>query len=177
MKTRLSKQPQAYRKIVYIITTIIVVSLGYVGVAYAIKSWPFQQPNTTSIESTSPNQNTSKDDLPVSQNGDGKTTDQVPVDPALTATITTLEQKDGIITFMASISSTQTDGTCSVTFSNPNDKPVTRTASAIAENNSSVCGPIQIPETEFAYLGTWTATFRYFVGEKQVSTAKDITIQ
>lgn len=105
------------------------------------------------------------------------TTDQVPVSDTLIATIDNLSQADGFITFLGSINDKTTGGSCSIVFSNPNDRPISRTVNAVVNNGKAVCGPIKIAETEFSYLGEWTMTFRYYSGKSQAVAERQITIQ
>jgi len=179
MKNYKTNQSHTKRNIISVIIIVVVVLIAYTSTSFALKLWPFTQPtpSDTQSDSTSTSTDSSKDNIPSSDNGSTKTTDQVPVDTALNATINTLEQKNGLVTFNGSVSPALAGGTCSLTFTNPNDKPINRTSESTTDNTSSVCKQITVPETEFSYLGTWTTTFRYFVGEKQVVATKDIVIQ
>jgi hypothetical protein len=115
-----------------------------------------------------------KDDItPVTD----KTTDEIPVSETLTATFIDLAQSNGQITFTGSANDKNTGGTCSIIFSNPNDRPVSRSANTTQSDGKAVCGPILIPETEFSFLGEWTATFRYYSGDTQAVAERTINIQ
>lgn len=179
MKNYKINQGHTKRNIISVIVIVVVVLIAYTSTSFALKLWPFTQPtlNGSKTDSTSTNGDSSKDNLPPSDGGSTKTTDQIPVDTASSATINTLKQENGSIIFNGSVSPALTGGTCLLTFTNPNDKPITRTSVATTEGASSVCKQITISETEFSYLGTWTATFRYFVGDKQVVATKDIIIK
>jgi hypothetical protein len=109
--------------------------------------------------------------------GTDKTTDEIPVSETLAATIMTLSQSNGQITFTGSANDNNAGGTCSIVFTNPNDRPVSRSANTTQSDGEAICGPIQIPETEFSFLGEWTATFRYYSGDTQAVTERTINIQ
>ena len=181
MKIKRQTKKSNNGKKAFLVILICVLLVGaYFGVAAAAKLWPFM-PATTSQDtpatSTGLNQSEtpSKDDTSTSD--PGKTTDEVPVSQSIAASIIQLEQKNGIVYFTGTVTPVQSGGTCSITLSNPNDKPIVRTTDATTDGSNSVCGPIQIPETEFSYLGTWTATFRYFIGDVQATATKEITIR
>lgn len=179
MRNSRAKKNQSRRKITIVVIVVILAAIAYAGTSFALELWPFEQHTTNSdgTTTTGSSQNATKDNIPTKEGGTTKTTDQVPVDATLTAAITTLQQADGFVTFSGTVTPAQTGGSCSVTLSNPNDKPVVRSVDATSDANGTICGPIKIPESEFSYLGTWTATFRYFVGDKQVVATKDIVIQ
>lgn len=109
--------------------------------------------------------------------GTDKTTDQIPVSETLTASIDTLDQSNGVITFAGSANDTKEGGSCSIVFSNPNDRPITRTVAASISNGMAICGPINIPETEFSFLGEWTATFRYYINDTQAMAERKMIIE
>ena len=137
---------------------------------------PFGSQNTVEpvTQSSSDTNHGTKDDT---INPSESTTDQVPISDTLVATIDDLSQTDGFITFTGSVNDTSNGGSCSIVFSNPNDRPISRTVNAVTNNGKAVCGPIKVAETEFSYLGEWTMTFRYFSGKSQAVTERNITIQ
>ena len=106
-----------------------------------------------------------------------KTTDKIPVSENLKASIVTLNQSNGYITFSGTTNDTKTVGKCSIEFTTINDRPVTRYIDANPATDGATCGPVKIPETEFAYLGNWTVTFRYYSNNIQAVTEGSITIK
>jgi len=164
-----------------IIATIIVVGLIYlIGFKGSILGWqPLEstsqeeQQQTSDPEDTTTNPGT-KDDT---DEGTDQTTDEIPVNQTLVATFTKLSQADGFITFTGEVNTNSADGSCSITFTNTSDRPVTRTAAPTQVDSKSVCGPIQIPESEFSFLGEWTATFRFYTGDTQIVAERKITVQ
>jgi hypothetical protein len=106
-----------------------------------------------------------------------KTTDEIPVSETLAATFVDLSQSNGQVAFTGSANDNNAGGTCSIVFSNPNDRPVSRSATAAISDGKAICGPILIPETEFSFLGEWTATFRYYSGDTQAVAERTINIQ
>jgi flagellar basal body-associated protein FliL len=180
MRIRKDKKTNTKKIVAIIVVIILLLTAGYAVFAYASHMWPFPQIASTPTTNAPTNSDTStqgsKEDIDPN-NSSNQTTDQIPVSDTLTATITTLNQANGVVTFNGSVNSEAANGKCTITFSNPNDKPVARTVDAVMSGGSSVCGPVQIPENEFSYLGTWSATFRYFNDNTQAIATKDITIQ
>jgi cytoskeletal protein RodZ len=170
--TKINKTP-------FIIVLCFLIIALYGFSAYAFKFWPFNRTTVLSTNNKSGDlqQNNPKTNIPAASDNTSKTTNQVPVDSALVATIDRLDQTNGVVTFQGSVNSPLPGGNCSIIFTNPNDKPVTQTANATLSNGMAKCGPIQIPEQQFTYLGEWNATFRYYINGSQVVTIKAITIK
>ncbi|RWZ78345.1 MAG: hypothetical protein EOT05_01095 [Candidatus Microsaccharimonas sossegonensis] len=168
-----------FKKIATIIVLIFLAVLLFVAFAYLTKIWPFNNnsQNNLPVKIMDSQKNATKDTIPAAKDTTTKTTDQVPVNATVTATIDELFQSNGKITFKATVQSSVVGGKCSVTFTNPNDKPVVRTFNATAGKTVTVCGPVEIPEQEFTYLGQWDATFRYYINDGQITATKVITIQ
>jgi len=183
--------PHARPKKIILITIIVlfILACGYTGFALKQDIWPFNTAGSvTQAEKDAANNfptTSPKTDAPAvdssSKNNDPQTpnqsNDQVPVSPTLTATITQLEEKDSVIYFSAAITGTSDSGTCVVNFTNPNDKPVTKQVTATVKGSSVACGPIQISNLEFSYLGQWSVDFNFYTGGKQVSTSGIIKIR
>ena len=106
-----------------------------------------------------------------------KTTDQVPVSEGLKASITQLEQKDNLILFSAAVENASSAGSCTVTFSSPNDKPVVKEVDASMKDGVALCGPLNISSLEFSYLGEWQVTLRYYLNDEQAVATGKITIR
>jgi cytoskeletal protein RodZ len=161
---------------------LLVIILAF-GVTWTTHTWPFRTSandpdshrNITS--NTSPkNNNPSGKDTTTSPTGD-QTSNQVPVSKTLSAAITQLTEVNNTVKFTATVQNADSAGTCVVTFSNPNDRPVTQQATATNADGVSTCGPISIPANEFSYLGQWNVDFHYYVGDQQATTSSVITIQ
>jgi len=185
MKITKQKQQSAKLKIAIIIASVFVILLiagtvyliGFKGTLLGWQPFPPFPPiqNETTQDSSDTNHGT-KDDIENTDIGTDKTTNQIPVNEALTATFIGLSQSDGYIKFSGSANDSK-EGTCSIVFANPNDRPITRTVNATQKDGKAVCEPVQIPETEFSFLGEWTATFRYYINDTQAVAEKKITIQ
>lgn len=134
---------------------------------------PSPSPSPTTQSSNDTNHGTKDDVNP----GTDKTTDQIPVSTDLTATIDELSQSNGLVSFKGSANDSKSGGTCSVVFSNPNDRPITRTVKSNVNGSTATCETIQIPETEFSFLGEWEVTFRYYSGDIQAVTEGKIGIR
>ncbi len=184
MKITTKKQRRkSYKPI--IITTSVVVVLLIVAVIYLIPlkgslfGWqPFR--TSTPVDTTTQNSDDTSHGTKDTTTTDGstdKTTDQIPVSTTLTAKISQLEQTNGAVVFTGSVNDASTGGKCSITFSNENDRPITRSADAVVVNNTGTCGPISVPENEFSFLGDWKATFRYYLNDSQAIAEGIITIK
>mgnify|MGYP006879904471 CR=1 FL=1 len=166
-----------------LLAAILVGAAYLVGFKGSLWGWqPFGPSTNLTDEATSDTQQSSTTDTDQGTKNDvepgtGKTTDQVPVSGSLTATFTELSQAGGYVTFKGVATDSTASGTCSLVLTNPNDKPITRTMGAAEESGSAACGPIRILETEFSFIGEWTATFRYYVNDTQAVTERKIFIQ
>jgi hypothetical protein len=109
--------------------------------------------------------------------GGDKTTNEVPVSKSLSASITQLAEANNQITFAASVSNATTTGTCVVTFSNTNDRPVTKQFNATYSNGTAQCGPTNISAYEFSYLGQWQVSLRYYENGQQATAEGSINIR
>lgn len=181
---KISKQNKKLNK--KIITLLCIVA-GLLLVAAAVYLVAFKgtllgwQPFGSNDESTQPvtqsssdtNHGTKEDTTP----GTDKTTDQIPVSDTLEASIDELGQSGGYVTLVGSVTNAKTSGSCSVAFTNPNDRPITRTVNATLTGDKAICETVKIPETEFSFLGEWTATLRYYSNDTQAVAERKITIQ
>lgn len=171
-----------------LIPAIIVIALllvsSYAFIAYKKSFWPFPPEtilNTDAQQDTtneSPkNSNTIKKEESAADINSGKTSDQIPISKELVATITQLEQAGANVKFSAKVEGSSKTGTCVVSFTNPNDRPVTKQFNATTKDGVLLCGPLDIPSLEFSFLGEWNVSFRYYVESEQVTTTGKVTIQ
>ena len=177
---KIQKKSATPKKIVLATSVVIALLIAFVTFAYATKNWPFNN-STNQTSGIRPDEvfqeNATKDDSPSYEDIPTKTTDQIPANNSVSITVDELTQSNGVVRFKATTTSTASGGKCSLTLTNPNDKPVTRTVDAKVSNSVDTCGPIEIPEQEFSYLGEWTATLRYYINDTQVVVTKAINIQ
>ncbi len=177
MKTMKTKSVRIKKPLIIVITATVLI-IGFGVTAYATNLWPFtKNEDTTSPLLEDPNKNASKEDLTVPDETSTKTTDEIPINTTIAASIDTLRETDTAVTFTGSVNNKEAGGKCSITFSNPDSKPVIRTADATNNGEFSICGPIEIPINDFTLLGTWSATFRYYINDMQAVASKDIVIQ
>jgi hypothetical protein len=165
-------------KISLIIAVCIIALLGaYTAAAYHYQLFPFQ-PNVPEVskEITDPTSSPDKEAIPTGEYTD-KTTNDIPTNPTLAATIDQLEQKNGVVLAKGSVNTSDASGLCSFVFSNDNDKPITQTVNPTLKDTQILCGPIEIPEQSFSFLGEWNVSFRYYSNNTQVSTESKITIK
>lgn len=186
---KINKQPKntpntRLRLAVIIAVILLIFAAAYTAIAYKNQYWPFSSTETvdtdgrqdTVNESPKNNNPATKGDTDTTGNK-GLNTDEVPVAVALSASITTLEQSGDAVNFSAKINGTASNGTCVVTFSNANDRPVTKEFSSTTKDNITTCGPVSIPSLEFSFLGEWNVSLRYYTGTEQVVTEGKVTIQ
>ena len=186
MKIR-QKKSKAKKIILSTIIVLFLLACGYTGFALKENMWPFKPVSTiTQAEKNAANNHPStspKADTPAVDSSTGTSSkpaqnnDQVPVSQSLAATITQLEEKDSTVYFAAAISGTSDAGTCVVNFTNPNDKPVTKQVTGSVKDGSVACGPIQISNLEFSYLGQWSVDFHFYTSGEQTSTSGTINIR
>lgn len=187
MNIKKNKKSSNIKRIVSVLAIIVVLLLAYGLYSYAAGKWPFfrkDQLDASKIDSTQKTTNQSpRNDNPTQKNDDtpqvnpGKTTDQIPVSKDTTATITQLEQMGDQVKFNASIANTSSAGTCVVTFSTPNDRPVSKQFTASLQGNNATCGPLSIPASEFSFLGQWSVTLRYYTGNEQAVAESSVVIK
>lgn len=180
-KNKKNKKPLYFALGIILAALVLVVTLELTRATDFIKN-PFYQPSAEELEqkrideaNKADSTHGSKEDLKPNPNVDEtKNTSEIPVDTSGTISITTLSQSNGQVNFTATVSDNLSDnGTCTVTFSNTNARPVTRTITA----SNHTCGPQSIPETEFSTLGTWQVTARYFSNNTQVTTTSSVEIK
>ena len=170
--------------LVIAIALVVVVTGSYIGAAAKLELWPFSKDTPSSEEKdTNSTNNTSKGGQPVVDNDKGQeinpgnTSDQVPVNESASAEITELDQRNNNVLFTAIVKNVTQPGTCVVTFSNPNDKPVTREVESTIKDGVTVCGTITIPQLLFTYIGTWDVEFHFYSSNQQVQANGKIDIR
>ncbi len=135
---------------------------------------PAAIPSPTTQSSNDTNRGTKND----TDGGTDKTTDEIPVSEVMIASFTDLTQSNGEVIFNGSANDSTAGGSCSIVFSNPNDRPVSRTTKATINGDKAVCETVKISDTEFSFLGEWTATFRYYAADNTQAIAEGkITIR
>lgn len=178
-------RPSHYGKLRFAVVFFGLIGLFF-GVAYATHSGPFHKANSQSAADShrnitanpSPKNNNPADKSNASPGPTGdKESNQIPVNTSLNAAITELGEADNTIHFAASIQNASAGGTCVVTFSNPNDRPVTKQFTPVSSANSAVCGPVNISAFEFSYLGQWSVEFHYYINGQQATANSTITIK
>jgi hypothetical protein len=189
---KIKQQSNKSKKIILIVLIVLFLgAAGYAGAAAKLHLWPFQEKSQTASTPTQEEIDSNNKDSPKKDKGDtattpdktpavepNKTTDQVPTNTELTAQITELRQADGNIFFtgVAKGGSGQA-GSCVVTFSSPNDKPVTRQVDSGTKDGVITCGQVQISQLEFSYLGTWNVNFRFYTNNQQANASATIDIR
>lgn len=173
---KINKQTKSKKPLIFL-GIIICLALLAGGIYYFVTA---QSSSTHSAGNDS--QNAADKTIPSTKNGtpasspdvdNTKTTNDIPVAKETNVTIEKLSQENGSITYSATIGNPGESGTCSATFSNNTDRPVTRTTTAEGPS----CGPVSIPEAEFSTLGTWTLTLRYYTNNTQAVATQTIEIK
>jgi len=181
-KSRSRKDKRTKKTVLLVLGIIIFLALAYSVTSYALKIWPFSDQVTESQSTTDNDTETTPVDTetaPESDKGESSTTtDQIPVDTTAVATISTLYQADGYVYFKADVTNAAAGGKCSVIFSNSNSRPVViESFDPVTSGTGITCSPAELSEQEFSYLGSWTAVFRYYINNTQVTAERSITIQ
>lgn len=180
---KIAKKNKNSRKKLIVLLISVAVLLFVAAATYLIffngkllgwQPFPLSAPSSPTTQSSNDTNHGTKDDVDL---GSDKTTDQIPVSTDLTATINELSQSNGLVNFRGSANDSKDGGTCSVIFSNSNDRPITRTAKSNVSGGTATCETIQIPETEFSFLGEWGVTFRYYSGDTQAVAEGKIDIK
>jgi cytoskeletal protein RodZ len=170
-----------YKKVLLPLIIVGILLVGYVIVAYLTNLWPFQSeidPNSRRQETSS---QSSKNDNPITKEGskasvnEGKDTAEVPVSTEVKASITKLEQNGDQITFSAKIDNSE-NGTCVVTFSNANDRPIVKQFDSTTKGDVTLCEST-FSSFEFSYIGEWDVSLRYYIGAEQALAQGKITIK
>lgn len=173
MKTK--KTHTKNTKIIAILSLVFLLTLGYTATAYFKQIWPFVEANTQQSKDVQKTSST-KDNAPSTDSNNNvdstKGTNDVPVNTALSLTITDLSQQNGTVTYMANLSDTTQSGSCVAVYTTDGAKPVTSTTDA----KNGTCGPVSLPEVGFSKLGAWTLKLRYYVNNAQVTVTKTIDI-
>lgn len=182
-----AKKKQSKNKKYLALAAILVVLLaGYSLAAHHQSWWPFHVEShadknaarNDTVANPSPKNSSIPDKTGLSSSTDAsKNSDQIPVDTSMTASIAQLSETDGQVNFTGKVTNTDSAGTCVVTFSNPNDRPVTKQFTATYANGTSQCGPMHVSAYEFSYLGQWQVSFRYYTGDKQATAESTIAIK
>lgn len=106
-----------------------------------------------------------------------QTTDQVPISTAMSASLTRLVQENNTVSVVMSVSNpTDKRGRCVVTFTNPQDRPITKEFDPSSKAETLLCAT-DVPAYEFSFLGSWHVTGRYYVGDHQVTSEGDVVIK
>lgn len=168
---------------IILITTgvILIISSGYTLLARTYTWWPFSQKIIQSSDSNN-TQNITTNTSPKNNNvatkteqTSTKTTDQVPTNSEAMATLIQLEQVGENVLVTAKIDHIAANGNCVVTFTNPNDRPITKEFSPVDKDGVILCST-SISAYEFSFLGTWHAAVRYYQDNKQVTAEGDVKI-
>lgn len=160
---------------------LLLLVTGYVLLRHKYNWWPSSK-NIVQVSDKNNTHNTTVRPSPKNNNvpekteiASDKTTNQVPTGGEAVATITQLEQQGDNVLIAMKVERSNTGGSCVVTFTNPNDRPVNKEFSSTSKGEAVSCST-SIPAYEFSYLGVWHVTVRYYLGEQQVVTEGDIKI-
>ena len=164
-----------------LIIAIVVLLLGLgVGVAYGLRLGPFSEVTQTSSSpqvSTSTDQEKSTEATKSDSKGTPATSDTVPVSKTLAAKITRLSQDGENVLFSSTVENAAGKGTCVVTFTNPNDKPVVRSYDSVSKDSFQICEEVKIPALEFSYTGPWSVNFRFYSDNEQIIVDSQLEIK
>lgn len=177
-KTRIARR---INPLLVIIIVVFLLLCTYASVALWTKMWPFMASEsmkssnkTTDVNAT----NIIKAQASTSTTDPSQTSDKIPTSSTMTANITQLtEDSNNNILFTATIDGSSNSGACTVTFSNPNDRPYVQEVDSTEKGDQKICGPIVIPSQNFSYLGQWNVNLRFFAGNEQATASGTIDIR
>ena len=162
---------------------ILLVFLILVLAATAVADWMFTQREevlktdnsaqtvTKQINADKNSQGNEQKPANLPDNSTSITPDDVPNSPTLTVGTPSFTQANGIIGTSSKVGGTDSEGTCVITFKNPDDRPVIRELTSTKQ----VCST-SIPEVEFQKLGTWSLNVTFYSGNTKAEVNKDVTI-
>lgn len=181
MKSITNKNKKISKKYLFIVIALLFLVAGVA--VYIFTSSNTHNDGDSNQSSTSSNTDATKETdgkgteqpntLP--DNSQDLTTDDVPVSTSASAVITRLEEKDSVVHFSAKVSGTNELGRCVITFSTPNDRPITKEFDAIKSASDYICA-IDVSSLEFSYLGKWSVNLRYYSEDSQVTVTSEVTI-
>lgn len=105
-------------------------------------------------------------------NSDTSTTDQIPSSGTMSLEISQLEQSGDTINVTAKASGSDKEGTCVLTFSLPDEKPVVKQVNSVGMSCS-----LSISKLEFSRLGNWNLNAVFYQGESKTEANRVISIQ
>ncbi len=168
---RTSKKTNSLTKLIWAMIVVAVLAVG--AAAWYITSRPPTPANhETDIETVDNNQPSKQDITDKTDTPPPPSTD-VPPAAGLAVAVTKLEQANGNVTIVGSVTGQGAgDGTCVANFTTPQDRPVVKQAAATVKDGVVTCGPIVIDEVEFSYLGDWQAKLTFYTpqNKSQVSS-------
>jgi hypothetical protein len=188
IKTMYKLPTQSHRKIYFLASIGLIVILGaYLATAKLTNFWPFHD-KPTSLAISDPNAAPSpKTATPSPKNNNvsakdstaqpsDKVSSDIPVSTGFAAKINDLSQNGQTIHFAASVSNSPQPGMCVITFTNPNDRPVTKQFDATVKGTDAACST-DVSAYEFSYLGDWQVSFHYYIGNQQATAEGSINIK
>ena len=181
MKNISSKNKNSSKRIILLVIGIFALLLITGAVYYFVQKDDSteQASNGTSNSSTDATGDTdgkgTEQPATLPDNSQDLTTDDIPVSSSASAVITRLEEKDSVVHFSAKVSGTNELGRCVITFSTPNDRPVTKEFDAAKSGTDYICA-IDVSSLEFSYLGKWSVNLRYYSEDTQVTVTSEVTI-
>lgn len=157
-----------------IFALILVVVLLLTAVIYAVFFYPWD-PTTTytpeypeSITSQQDTTSTNQDKQHIA-NIPSTTSEEVPASVIGKIMISNLQQKNGFVNALATISDFDVK-TCVYSFTSDGAKPVVK-------EQTNGCSGISIPQVEFEKIGLYTLTVTAYSPEQKISAIKEISIQ
>lgn len=182
MKTLSSKKSSLRRRKIIIFTVIIALIGVGAGAYYVVKSNQDAQEKQKALDrdrkASKTNGSAKKDEMAkdktsnssgsgLPENSTSTTSDQVPTNPALSVSITSTSQANGMVNASAKTSG---DGTCVFLYTKEGDKPASRQVPASSGSCSS-----SIPAVEVPY-GSVKLTVTYYNGGKKAEATQNVTI-
>lgn len=164
----------------WLIVGLVILALLLIGGGYAylqsknnksqIPDTSDNQDNTNSTDNTTDEGSSLKEEAaPVAPNNADVT---LPPENKPSLQIKAFSQQNGTVNVVVTTTQVGGSGTCVVSFTNPDDRPVVREVAG----DGTQCS-VSIPEVEFAKTGIWGLNVRYIKGETKVAESnQNVTI-
>ena len=129
-------------------------------------SYQPEYPESVSNNPQQPSDNTDKQPTP---NETGQPSEEVPVANSGSVTVTNLNQKDGYVNALATVTNFVVSQ-CVYSFSSEGSRPVVR-------EQTGGCGGISVPQDEFDKIGDYTLTVSVYGSGEKLTATKEIYVQ
>lgn len=176
-----------FKKPVFVVVSILLLSVGYVGVAFGYSWWPFPD-KTDNFKSATPEEITNGETIKTRniEDGDSKQSsgstplpDPSPSEdggkPTVDAQITAVNVDTSMLRIRVLIQSITNSGMCILTLTKEGVLPYSLSADVQSLPNGTTCEGFDIPLSELS-SGVWTANVEFENDSIRATTSEEITV-